>query len=421
MTLSIEAIHAREVLDSRGQPTVEVEIAVAGGGSDTAIVPSGASTGRHEALELRDGDIQRYQGRGVQRAVQNVNEVIAPEIIGMDASDQEAIDRRLIALDGTSNKSRLGANALLGVSLGAARAVAAARSLPFWLSLGGDSGHVLPLPMVNIISGGLHAGQNLDFQDFLVMPVGAETYSKALEMCVDVYQSTRDLLAERGLSTLKADEGGFGPALSGNGAALDLLMEAVERSRYEPGKDITFALDVASTHFFDGERYRLATEDKSYDAPSMVELLAGWVDRYPIASIEDGLSEDDWEGWKALTNRLGDAVQLIGDDLFTTNPTRVEKGIADGVANAVLVKINQIGTLTETFQVIDMAQRAGYRTVISARSGESEDSSIADLAVATGAGQIKIGSVAQSERLAKYNRLLRIEEALGNRATLGSM
>jgi enolase len=421
MALSIEAIHAREVLDSRGHPTVEVEVAVTGGWSGTAIVPSGASTGRHEALELRDSDVRRYRGRGVRRAVHNVNAVIAPELIGANANDQGTIDGCLIALDGTANKSRLGANALLGVSLGVARAVAAARRLPLWRSLGGDRAHVLPLPMVNIISGGLHAGQNLDFQDFLVVPVGAESYRQALEMSIDVYQSTRELLARRGLSTLKADEGGFGPALSGNQAPLDLLLEAVERARYEPGKDIAFALDVAATHFFDGDRYRLATEGKVYDAASLVDLLATWVDRYPIASIEDGLAEDDWEGWKTLTDRLGNAVQLIGDDLFTTNPARVELGIGERVANAVLVKMNQIGTLTETLQVIDLAQRAGYRTIVSARSGESEDSSIADLAVATGAGQIKIGSVAQSERLAKYNRLLRIEETLGSQATLGSI
>jgi enolase len=421
MALSIESVHAREVLDSRGQPTVEVEVTIAGGWSGRAIVPSGASTGRHEALELRDGDLRRYRGRGVRWAVRNVNETIAPELIGADANDQGSIDGRLIALDGTANKSRLGANALLGVSLGVARAVAAARSKPPWLSLGGDGAHVLPLPMVNIISGGLHAGQNLDFQDYLVVPVGAETYGQALEMSIDVYRCTRELLTERGLSTLKADEGGFGPALSGNVAPLDLLMEAVERARYEPGKDIAFAIDVAATHFFDGERYRLTTEGKDYDAPALVDLLATWVERYPIVSIEDGLAEDDWAGWKTLTNRLGNAVQLIGDDLFTTNPARVERGIREGVANAVLVKMNQIGTLTETLQVIGLARRAGYQTVISARSGESEDSSIADLAVATGAGQIKVGSVAQSERLAKYNQLLRIEEWLGSRATLGSI
>jgi enolase len=416
MPLAIEAIRAREVLDSRGQPTVEVEIALTGGWSGRAIVPSGASTGRHEALELRDGDLHRYRGRGVLQAVHNVNEIIAPELKGADANEQQEIDGRLVALDGTANKSRLGANALLGVSLGVARAVAAAREKPLWLSLGGDRAHVLPLPMVNIISGGLHAGQNLDFQDFLVVPVGADTYSRALAMSVDVYQSTRELLAERGLSTLKADEGGFGPALAGNRAALDLLLEAVERAGYQPGKDIGFAIDVAATHFFDGERYRLATEGEVYDAPSLVELLAGWVKRYPIVSIEDGLAEDDWEGWKTLTARLGGSVQLIGDDLFTTNPERLDRGIGEDVANAVLVKMNQIGTLTETLQVVDLAKRAGYRTVISARSGESEDSSIADIAVATNAGQIKIGSIAQSERLAKYNQLLRIEEQLGDRA-----
>ena len=409
----IETIHAREVLDSRGRPTVEVEIGVAGGWAGSAIVPSGASTGSHEAVELRDGDLRRLRGRGVRQAVENVNRLIAPRLIGQDAANQAAIDALLISLDGTPNKSRLGANAILGVSLAAARAAAAAMRLPLWRYLG--QGRVLPLPMINVISGGLHASHNLDFQDFMIMPVGAASYSQALEMSLEVHWAVHDLLAERGLSTLKADEGGFGPALPDNRAALDLLMAAVERAGYRPGEEIAFALDVAATHFYRPEqgRYDLASEGRMCDASELIDLLAGWVADYPIVSIEDGLAEDDWAGWRELTDRLGGAVQLVGDDLFTTNPQRVRQGIGQGIANAVLVKMNQIGTLTETLEVIRLAQEAGYRTVISARSGETEDSTIADLAVATSAGQIKIGSLAQSERLAKYNQLLRIEEALG--------
>jgi len=415
MTILIETIHGREVLDSRGRPTVEVEVGLTGGGWGAASVPSGASTGRHEALELRDGEPQRLRGLGVRRAVQHVNEIIAAQLIGRDALDQAGIDARLIALDGTEDKSRLGANALLGVSLAVARAAAAALGLPLWRYLGGAAARVLPLPMINMISGGLHATRNLDFQDFLIMPVGARTYTQALQMSLDVYQAMQDVLTEQGLSTLKADEGGFGPALPGNRTALDLLVQAVERAGYRAGEKIAFAIDVAATHFFDPQdaRYHLRSEDRVCDASAMIELLADWAAHYPIVSIEDGLAEDDWSGWQALTARLGGAIQLIGDDLFTTNAGRLQRGIRSRVANAILVKMNQIGTLSETLDVIELARRAGYRFVISARSGETEDSSLADLAVATNAGQIKIGSLAQSERLAKYNQLLRIEEALG--------
>lgn len=414
----IEAIHAREILDSRGRPTVEVEVTLTGGWMGVASVPSGASTGRHEALELRDGDARRLGGRGVRRAVQNVNDSIAPALLGQDALDQSRIDTALIALDGTPDKSRLGANALLGVSLGVARAASVALRLPLWRYLGGTTAHVLPMPMINVISGGLHAARQVDFQDFLIIPVGAETYTQALEMGLDVCRATADLLFERGLSTLKADEGGFGPALPDNRAALDLLMAAVERAGYQPGDQVAFALDVASTHFYDESNgcYTLKAEDRTCDSAAMVDLLAGWAAHYPLISIEDGLAEDDWEGWGLLTARLGGAIQLLGDDLFTTNAARLERGIEAGVANAILIKMNQIGTLSETLAVIELARQAGYRPVISARSGETEDSSLADLAVATNAGQIKIGSLAQSERLAKYNQLLRIEEALGAKA-----
>jgi enolase len=414
----IERIHAREVLDSRGRPTVEVEVRLAGDWVGLASVPSGASTGRHEALELRDGDMKRHAGLGVQSAVTNVNSVIAPQLVGCDALDQARIDAQLIALDGTADKSRLGANALLGVSLGTARAASVALRLPLWRYLGGAAARVMPLPMINIVSGGLHAARNLDFQDFLIIAVGAESYSRALEMSLAVYRATGKLLAERGLSTLKADEGGFGPALPGNRDALDLLMQAVERAGYRPGDQIAFALDVAATHFFDPQatRYQLTSDNQVRDAEAMVELLADWAARYPIVSIEDGLAEDDWSGWQALTARLGSKIQLIGDDLFTTNVERLRQGIQLRAANAILVKMNQIGTLSETLAVVEEARRAGYRPVISARSGETEDASLADLAVATNAGQIKIGSLNQSERLAKYNQLLRIEESLGAQA-----
>jgi enolase len=410
---TITRVHAREVLDSRGRPTVEVEIHCQGGASGRAIVPSGASTGRHEAIELRDGDPSRHGGQGVRKAVAHVNEILAPLVIGLPAGEQERIDRILCEADGTPNKSRLGANAILGVSLACAHAAASARQLPLWRYLDRDGSARMPLPMVNLISGGLHAGGNLDFQDFLLLPIGATSYSQALEMTVAAYRALAAVLSSRGLeSVLVGDEGGFGPKLDDNERAVELVLEAVRKAGLSPGRDAGVALDVASTHFYRDGRYHLRSGDL-LSSDGMVNLLRRWVDAYPILSIEDGVAEDDWEGWKVLTGALGSRVQLIGDDLFVTNPGRLRRGISEGVANCVLVKVNQIGTLTETLAVIDQAKAAGYRCVVSARSGETEDSTIADLAVATGVGQIKIGSVARSERLAKYNQLLRIEEDMG--------
>ncbi len=415
---SIARIHARQVLDSRGNPTVEVEVTLKGGGFGRAIVPSGASTGSHEALELRDGDTERYGGRGVLRAVSNVNDVINPGIVGngVDARDQAAVDDMLRALDGTPNKANLGANAILGVSLGAARAAADGLKMPLYRYLADGRTPLLPLPMVNIISGGQHSNWSLDLQDFLAIPVGAASYGQALEWCGAVYRGMRSLLEQRGiLPGGVADEGGFGPALPANRDALELMVDAIGAAGLKPGvrDGVAIGLDVAATEFFREGWYRLRREDRDLTTGQMVEMLEAWVEAYPIVSIEDGLAEDDWEGWQALNARVGDRVQLIGDDLFTTNPERLRLGIDRGAANAVLVKPNQIGTLTETLEVVGMAQEAGFLPVISARSGETEDSTIADLAVGTAAGQIKIGSVTRSERLAKYNRLLRIEDELG--------
>jgi enolase len=408
---AITRVHAREVLDSRGNPTVEVEVFCAGGAGGRAIVPSGASTGRHEAVELRDGDPRRLGGKGVRRAVANVHTQIAPRLLGLPATEQRAIDQRLCELDGTPNKARLGANAILGVSLACAHAAAASRGQPLWRYLDADGRARMPLPMVNLISGGLHAGGNLEFQDFLLLPVGALTCSEALEMTLHVYRALAATLARHGFeSVLVGDEGGFGPRLRSNELAIELILEAIAAAGYRPGVQAALALDVASTHFFRDGRYHLCGSALSAD--ELVALLARWVDAYPIWSIEDGVAEDDWDGWRTLTAALGTKVQLIGDDLFVTNPEWVRRGIAEGVANSVLIKVNQIGTLTETLDVISLARSAGYRPVVSARSGETEDSTIADLAVATGAGQIKIGSVARGERLAKYNQLLRIEEDL---------
>jgi enolase len=405
---TITRVWAREILDSRGRPTVEVDIELSDGSLGRASVPSGASRGRHEAHELRDGDHARYGGLGVRGAVGNVVETIAPAIVGCDPFDQPGLDRLLIELDGTPDKSRLGANAILGVSAAVARAAACARRLPLWryLSRGGEV--TLPLPMVNIVSGGLHASGALAFQDFLIIPIGAASYREALEIAYDVRAATGDLLVERGLSILKADEGGFGPALDRPEAVLDLLESAVRRAGRTPGSDVALAIDVAASHFF--------SDGAPVEPAAFVDRLENLVDRYPVVSIEDGLAEDDWEAWAQLTRRLGHRVQLLGDDLFTTNPARLDRGVEAGVANAVLVKMNQIGTVTETLDVIERAHAAWYATVISARSGETEDSFIADFAVATAAGQIKIGSLAQSERLSKYNQLLRIEEELGHGA-----
>jgi enolase len=407
---SIDRVQALEILDSRGRPTVEATVVLRGGLAGTASVPAGASTGRHEAVERRDGGT-RYRGLGVRACVRAIETEVSPALAGLDAAEQRAIDARLIELDGTADKSRLGANTTLAVSLAAARAAARVEGVPLWRRLGGDP--LLPLPMVNMLSGGLHASGGVEFQDFLAMPISASSFSEALEVCVRVRDSLGDRLAAAGLTTLKADEGGFGPPLAGAEAALTLLVEAVAAVGLEPGHDVAFGLDVAATHFHDAatETYRLGGE--SLTASELVDHLDELVDRYPIVSLEDPLGEDDWEGWREAGEMLGGRVQLIGDDLFVTNGERLAHGIELGVANAVLVKMNQAGTLTETLDVVEQARGAGYATVASARSGETEDDALADLAVGTRAGQIKVGSVAQSERLAKYNRLLRIESELG--------
>ena len=413
----ITAVRAREVLDSRGRPTVEVDVIVDGRICGSAIVPSGASTGSHEALELRDKDPSRYRGRGVRTAVRHVEEELARVVVGRDPSDQEGLDRAMIAADGTPNKARLGANAILGVSLAAARAAAAAAGEPLYRYLARGRAPQMPVPMVNMISGGRHSENNLDMQDFLIIVTGAATYAEALRKIVGVYEALREVLTDEGVFTPGvADEGGFGPVLREHRQALDLLVKAFGREGLVPGEDVHIALDVAATEFYEAGTYRLRAEGRTLDAAGMIETLSQWCSEYPILSIEDGVAEDDLDGWKALTARLGAGVQLVGDDLFTTNPGRLAMGIQAGIANSVLVKVNQIGTLTETLEVIDAAHAAGYTTVISARSGESEDAFIADLAVATGAGQIKIGSVTRSERTAKYNRLLRIEEELEGEA-----
>jgi len=410
MSLTIRDIRALEILDSRGNPTVMVEVELSDATIASARVPSGASTGAHEAIELRDGDPSRYAGKGVRKAVENVTREILPALRGAAADDQAAIDCRMIELDGTPNKSRLGANAILGVSCAVARAAANSRRMPLWRYLAGERHAVLPVPMVNILSGGLHAGRNFEFQDFLAVPQSFATYAEALEAIVTVHHVARAVLEKRGyVLTGVADEGGWGPHLPSNETALDVMTEAIEQANYHIGRQMGIAIDVASSHFFSDGKYALRTEGRSLTSDEMIDLLAGWVVRAPVVSIEDGLAEDDWSGWQQLTEALGARAQLIGDDLFATNPERLERGIRERAANAVLVKMNQIGTLTETFQVIDRARNAGFRAVISARSGETEDDFLADLAVASGAGQIKIGSITRSERLAKYNRLLEIE------------
>ncbi|WP_406698813.1 phosphopyruvate hydratase [Singulisphaera sp. Ch08] len=425
--LTVMKLKGREVLDSRGRPTVEVEVAGSNGEVGRAIVPSGASTGRHEAIELRDPENRRHGGMGVLRAVGHVNGEIAAAIQGMDLEDQAGIDAALVALDGTANKGRLGANAILGVSLAVAHAAASGRGVPLYVHLnrlwrsrlepGEFAEPVLPMPMVNLISGGLHAGANLDFQDFLMIPGGAPSYSEALEMTAAIYRAVGAVLREKDMEgALVGDEGGYGPKLSTNAQAVDLILEAVLACGLEPGRDVAIALDVAASHFYDPETatYHLtAAGDDVLDSAGMTAMLAHWAKLYPIVSIEDGLAEDDWNGWSSLTGILGDSVQLIGDDLFATQTGRLRQGIERHAGNAILIKVNQVGTLSETFDAILLARRHGYRTIVSARSGETEDTTIADLAVATAAGQIKIGSVARSERLAKYNRLLRIEDELG--------
>ena len=410
----IVQVQAREVLDSRGRPTVEAEVLTESGHPGRASVPSGASTGKYEAVELRDGDATRYGGLGVRKAVGNVVRVLGPALLGRDAGDQAGIDATMVELDGTPDRSRLGANAILSVSLACAHAAAAARGLPLWKYLDPDDRACLPLPMVNLISGGLHAGGNLDFQDFLLMPVAARTYSEALEMTCAVYRCLGGVLRAHGFEgVLVGDEGGYGPRLASNEQAVELCLEAFGKAGLEPGTDAALALDVASSHFWrDGAYHLREGGGQILSSEQMVERLARWAEAYPILSIEDGLAEDDWAGWKALTEALGRRVQLIGDDLFATNPQRLRMGVEKRLANAVLVKVNQVGTLSETFAVLRLAREAGYRAVVSARSGETEDATLADLAVASGAGQIKVGSVARSERLAKYNQLLRIEEQL---------
>jgi enolase len=420
----IERVHGREVLDSRGNPTVEVDILLRDGTLGRAAVPSGASTGANEAVELRDGDKRRFGGKGVRRAVEAVNGEIAAALRGADASDQAALDRTLIDLDGTPNKSRLGANAILGASLAAAHAVAAAAGQPLYRYLGGEAATLLPVPCFNILNGGKHAVDSTDFQEFMVAPVGAATFAEALRAGAEVFASLRSLLHEEGHATGQGDEGGFAPSLPSNEAAVEVILRAIENAGYRPGEDVALALDPAASSFLvegtgTGEvagRYRLATENRTLDTDELIDLWASWVARYPIVSLEDGLAEDDWPGWRALTERLGERVQLVGDDLFVTNPVFIERGIEERAANAVLIKLNQIGTLTETIGAIAMERYAGWGAMISHRSGETEDTTIADLSVAMGTGQLKSGAPSRSERVAKYNRLLRIEEELGSSA-----
>ncbi|WP_159888393.1 phosphopyruvate hydratase [Paenibacillus puerhi] len=409
----ISNVYAREVLDSRGNPTVEVDVHLESGARGRAIVPSGASTGAYEAVELRDGDKSRYLGKGVLKAVENVNDIIAPEVIGMNALDQAGIDQRMIQLDGTANKGKLGANAILAVSMAVARAAAEALDIPLYVYLGGFNAKTLPVPMMNIINGGAHADNNVDVQEFMVLPVGAPTFKEALRTGTEIFHSLKSVLKSKGLNTAVGDEGGFAPNLGSNEEAIQTIIEAIEAAGYKPGVDVFLGMDVASTEFFKDGKYHLEGEGKSFTSAEWVDFLAAWVDKYPIITIEDGCSEDDWDGWKLLTEKLGSKVQLVGDDLFVTNTERLSQGIDQDIANSILIKVNQIGSLTETFDAIEMAKRAGYTAVISHRSGESEDSTIADIAAATNAGQIKTGAPSRTDRVAKYNQLLRIEDQLG--------
>ncbi|MBV2152283.1 phosphopyruvate hydratase [Kitasatospora sp. SUK 42] len=411
---SIDVVVAREILDSRGNPTVEVEVGLDDGSTGRAAVPSGASTGAFEALELRDGDKNRYFGKGVEKAVLAVIEQIGPELVGYDATEQRLIDQAMLDLDATPDKSSLGANAILGVSLAVAHAASEASDLPLFRYLGGPNAHVLPVPMMNILNGGSHADSNVDIQEFMIAPIGAESFSEAVRWGVEVYHTLKGVLKERGLSTGLGDEGGFAPNLDSNREALDLIVEAIEKAGYVPGRDVALALDVASSEFYEDGAYQF--EGKPLSAAELIEYYAELVDAYPLVSIEDPLDESDWDGWKAMTVKLGDKVQLVGDDLFVTNPQRLARGIETGTANALLVKVNQIGSLTETLDAVELAQRNGYRCMMSHRSGETEDVTIADLAVATNCGQIKTGAPARSERVAKYNQLLRIEEILDDAA-----
>jgi enolase len=414
----IDDVYAREVLDSRGNPTVEVEVWLDDNTMGRAIVPSGASTGVHEAVELRDGNKKRYLGKGVQKAVKNVNEIIAPAVIGMDAMDQPALDAALIALDGTKNKGKLGANAILGVSMATAHAAAECLGLPLFQYLGGVNAKVLPTPMMNIMNGGEHANNSLDIQEFMIMPAGAPSFKEALRMSTETFHALKSLINKKGMSTAVGDEGGFAPNLKTNEEALKLVVQAIKDAGYKPGKDIFIAMDVAASEMYDvkTKKYNFKGEGVVRNANEMVKYYEDLVSKYPIVSIEDGMAEDDWDGWKKLTEALGDKIQLVGDDLFVTNTERLEKGIKKGVANSILIKVNQIGTLTETFDAVEMAKKAGYTAVVSHRSGETEDTTIADIVVALNAGQIKTGSLSRTDRIAKYNQLLRIEDILGDSA-----
>ncbi len=416
----IKKVHGREVLDSRGNPTVEVEVTLDSGAFGRAIVPSGASTGEHEAVELRDGG-KRYLGKGVQNAVKNVNTEIASTIIGLDAADQKSLDQKLITLDGTENKSRLGANAMLGVSLAVARATADDRQTPLYRSIGGNKAVTLPVPMMNVMNGGVHADNNIDLQEFMIMPIGANSFSQALQWGVETYHTLKSLLKEKGLSTAVGDEGGFAPNLSSNESAIEFLVDAIAKAGFKPGKDISIALDPAMSELFRDSRYHLTGENKILTSDELASWWTRLVDTYPIVSIEDGMSENDWAGWSALSQALKNRVQLVGDDLFVTNPKRLQQGIDKKVANSVLIKVNQIGTLTETLDTVNLATANNYSSVMSHRSGETEDSTIADLAVATNCGQIKTGAPARSDRVAKYNQLLRIEQELGATAKYPSL
>ncbi|MDT8068448.1 MAG: phosphopyruvate hydratase [Terriglobia bacterium] len=416
MSTEIKKIHAREVLDSRGNPTVEAEVILASGAKGRAIVPSGASTGEHEAVELRDGDKDRYQGKGVQTAVNNVLTEIAPAVEGMDASLQLDIDTKMLDVDGTENKGRLGANAILSVSMAAARAVANHLEIPLYRYLGGINANILPVPMMNIINGGAHADNNVDFQEFMVMPVGAENFAEALRMGAETFHVLKGVLKKRGYNTSVGDEGGFAPSLKSNVEAIEVILEAIQQAGYKPGEEVAIALDPATSELYkngNGKYLFWKSDKQAKSSEEMVKYWADWVRQYPIVSLEDGLGEEDWEGWKMLTDELGDKIQLVGDDLFVTNPELLAKGIETGTANSILIKLNQIGTVSETLEAIELARRNGYTAVISHRSGESEDTFIADLAVGTGAGQIKTGSASRTDRIAKYNQLLRIEEELG--------
>jgi len=414
--MKISKVKAREILDSRGNPTVEVDVILSNNVVGRAAVPSGASTGEHEALELRDGDKKRYLGKGVLKAVDNVNTLIAKKVKGMEVSDQKKIDKAMLELDGTDNKAKLGANAILGVSLAVARAAATSEKKPLYQYLGGTKAKVLPVPLMNVLNGGLHADNNLDLQEFMIAPAGLGSFREALRSAAEVFHALKKILKDRGEATSVGDEGGFAPNLKSNEEAVQVIVQAIEKAGYKPGKDIFIALDPAASSVYENSKYELKSENRSLSNSQMTGLFADWVSKYPIISIEDGLAEDDWSGWKELTDKLGKKIQLIGDDLFVTNVKRLQMGIDKGVANSILIKVNQIGSLTETLDTINLAKKAGYTAVISHRSGETEDTTIADLVVATGVGQIKTGSLCRSERVAKYNQLLRIEEELGKKA-----